>query len=65
MKLHELNNSYHEAIDHSIIVPDSCKMSCAVQCVKPKLEFPQIISCLNDTCSCSFNIDVTLALNQF
>eukprot|EP00347_Sterkiella_histriomuscorum_P022122 403331604 len=53
-RLQVLNETVLETIGASILQQGTCDMQCAVSCIRPKLEFNQILSCMNDNCKCEF-----------
>jgi hypothetical protein len=49
-RLQQLNNTANEFIQKTIIDIQKCDMNCAVNCVRPKLDFPKIVQCLDSSC---------------
>ena len=60
-RIGKLNQIFEDAKINTIIEGDSCDMSCASNCIKPKLDFLQIAECLGHTCSCNLKIDLEQA----
>ncbi|CDW76192.1 UNKNOWN [Stylonychia lemnae] len=51
-RLQQLNQTATELIKKTIIDYEHCDMNCGINCIRPKLEFPSIVLCLNQQCSC-------------